>query len=144
MSLTLLIGARGFEPPTSCAQGRRASQAAPRPEWDSLCHTRGMIVVAVFAVYGMLVEVEAFLTFKQTGSKDTLLAGLLSGMLMMVAVVLLVLRVPIGASIGLGVILAMMGVFGFRYLRTRMFFPSGIMFAVSLLAVSMLFGMMKT
>ena len=103
-----------------------------------------MIVVAVFAVYGMLVEVEAFLTFKQTGSKDTLLAGLLSGMLMMVAVVLLVLRVPIGASIGLGVILAMMGVFGFRYLRTRMFFPSGIMFAVSLLAVSMLFGMMKT
>ncbi len=27
-----LIGARGFEPPTSCAQGRRANQAALRPD----------------------------------------------------------------------------------------------------------------
>ncbi len=26
-----MVGARGFEPPTSCSQGRRASQTALRP-----------------------------------------------------------------------------------------------------------------
>ncbi len=30
--LSMLIGARGFEPPTPCSQGRCASQTAPRPE----------------------------------------------------------------------------------------------------------------
>ena len=34
--LKLLVGARGFEPPTSCSQGRRANQAALRPDkWDT-------------------------------------------------------------------------------------------------------------
>ena len=28
----VLVGARGFEPPTSCSQGRRANQAALRPD----------------------------------------------------------------------------------------------------------------
>jgi hypothetical protein len=28
----LMVGARGFEPPTSCSQGRRANQTALRPE----------------------------------------------------------------------------------------------------------------
>ena len=27
----IMVGARGFEPPTSCSQGRRASQTALRP-----------------------------------------------------------------------------------------------------------------
>src|SRR5688572_29663993 len=30
------IGARGFEPPTSCAQGRRANQTALRPDFRTL------------------------------------------------------------------------------------------------------------
>ncbi len=30
-----LVGASGLEPPTSCSQGRRASQTAPRPDWPS-------------------------------------------------------------------------------------------------------------
>ena len=28
----LMVGAGGFEPPTSCSQGTRANQTAPRPE----------------------------------------------------------------------------------------------------------------
>ena len=31
ISLNLIIGANGFEPSTSCSQGRRANQAALRP-----------------------------------------------------------------------------------------------------------------
>ena len=30
-----VVGARGFEPPTSCSQSRRANQTAPRPEGTS-------------------------------------------------------------------------------------------------------------
>ena len=29
------VGARGFEPPTSCTPCKRASRAAPRPEWQA-------------------------------------------------------------------------------------------------------------
>ena len=32
----LVVGARGFEPPTSCSQGRRANQAALRPEQTAI------------------------------------------------------------------------------------------------------------
>src|SRR5690349_21075021 len=28
------VGARGFEPPTSCTPCKRASRAAPRPDWQ--------------------------------------------------------------------------------------------------------------
>ena len=30
-----LVGARGFEPPTSCTPCKRASRAAPRPDWQA-------------------------------------------------------------------------------------------------------------
>ena len=102
-----------------------------------------MIVAAVFVVYGLLVEIEALITYRQTGSKTTLFAGVASGMVVMVAAALLVLDVPIGASIGLGVILAMMGVFGSRYMKTRQFFPSGIMMTLSLMTLGVLFRLMK-
>gem|GEM_PF-4010633 len=30
----IFVGARGFEPPTSCTPCKRASRAAPRPDWQ--------------------------------------------------------------------------------------------------------------
>ena len=30
------VGARGFEPPTSCTPCKRASRAAPRPDWQAV------------------------------------------------------------------------------------------------------------
>lgn len=36
-----MVGARGFEPPTPCAQGRCASQAALRPEFINIMNRRG-------------------------------------------------------------------------------------------------------
>jgi uncharacterized membrane protein (UPF0136 family) len=97
-----------------------------------------MIVVALFAVYGLLVELEAMMTFRQTGSRPMFLAGMASGGFMMFAVALVIARIPIGVSIGLGVILAMTAIFGGRYLRSRLFFPSGAMLAVSVITLAVL------
>src|SRR4030095_14431619 len=99
LSLFDSIGARGFEPPTSCAQGRRASQAAPRPECSSLCHTLAMIVAVVFLVYAVLLFVEAGVSYRSSRAKPTLLAGICSGGIVVVAATLILIDVPIGASI---------------------------------------------
>jgi uncharacterized membrane protein (UPF0136 family) len=53
-------------------------------------------------------------------------------------------QVSMGASVGMGVMLAMMGVFGSRYMRTRTFFPPGVMMTLSLLALGVLFRLMKS
>jgi uncharacterized membrane protein (UPF0136 family) len=71
-----------------------------------------------------------------TGSRLMFLAGMASGGCMFLAVALLIAGVPIGVSIGLGVILAMTAIFGGRYVRSRLFFPAGAMLAVSLLALA--------
>ena len=34
------VGARGFEPPTSCTPCKRASRAAPRPDWQGKHYSR--------------------------------------------------------------------------------------------------------
>ena len=97
--------------------------------------------MAVFAVYGLLVELEAILTFRLTGNKPMFVAAMASGALMMTAVALVLAGIPIGASIGLGVILAMTAVFAGRYFRTRMFVTPGAMLAVSVVALAVLLAL---
>ena len=46
------IGESGFEPPTSCSQGRRANQAAPLPEKKSLAQqARKIIILQFFSIF---------------------------------------------------------------------------------------------
>src|SRR5215475_9533046 len=74
-SLTFLIGARGFEPPTPCAQGRCASQTALRPvrsldilaHWQVICFDSNVVrvtglrdAVAEFVHDGDSVALEGF------------------------------------------------------------------------------------
>jgi len=102
-----------------------------------------MTVVDVFAVYGVLLLIEAVVTYRRTGGKHSLIAGVLSAALALAAAVLVHFRVPIGASVGLGVILAMVGVFGSRCLKTKTFMPAGIMLGVSAIALGILFAGME-
>ena len=37
--ITKMVGARGFEPPTPCSQGRCANRAALRPDFKANCTT---------------------------------------------------------------------------------------------------------
>jgi uncharacterized membrane protein (UPF0136 family) len=103
-----------------------------------------MIVVAVFVVYALLVFVEAVMTYNRDGAKPSFIAGLISGVVVLLAAgLVLINQVSLGVSIGMGVMLAMMGVFGSRYMKTRAFFPTGVMMTLSLVALGVLFRLMK-
>jgi uncharacterized membrane protein (UPF0136 family) len=97
-----------------------------------------VVVVAVFAVYGLLLIIEGVIAYRGTSGKLGLLSGICSGLISIGAAMLLQLRIPIGASIGLGLMLAMMAVFASRYMKTRAFFPAGLMLIVSLVAMGAL------
>ena len=103
-----------------------------------------MVVVALFVVYALLLFVEAVLSYGRNSAKPSFIAGLLSGVVVLAAAgLVLIEQVSLGVSIGLGVMLAMMGVFGSRYLKTRAFFPTGVMMTLSLVALGVLFRLMK-
>jgi len=103
-----------------------------------------MIVVGVFVVYALLLFVEAVMSYDRSGSKPSFIAGLISGVAVLVAAGLVLLnQVSFGVSIGMGVMLAMMGVFGSRYMQTRAFVPTGVMMTLTLVSLGVLFRMMK-
>jgi len=102
-----------------------------------------MIVVVVFLVYAALLFVEAGVSYRSSGSRPTLIAGMCSGAIVVVAAILILLNVPIAASIGLGVLLAMLGVFGSRFMKTRAFFPAGLMMIASLMAMGVVLRILK-
>jgi len=93
-----------------------------------------MVVVVVFIVYGLLLFGDAGFGYRRTGGTPGLIAGLCSGTVAIAAGVLLMLGFPIGVSIGIGLLLAMMAVFASRYLKTRAFVPSGMMLMISFVA----------
>jgi uncharacterized membrane protein (UPF0136 family) len=102
-----------------------------------------MIVAAVFLVYAALLFIEAGVTYRSSGAKPTLIAGICSGAIVVIAAVLILLKVAIAASVGFGVLLAMMGVFGSRYVKTRAFFPAGFMMIASLMTLGVLMRILR-
>jgi len=102
-----------------------------------------MIVAVVFLVYAVLLFVEAGVSYRSSRVKPTFIAGICSGAIVVIAAVLILMDVPIAASIGFGVLLAMLGVFGSRYLKTRAFFPAGLMMIASLMTLGVLLRILK-
>jgi len=101
-----------------------------------------MRVAGVFVMYGLLLFVEAGLTYRKTGGRPSLIAGMISGALLMLSATLILAEVAIGPSIGLGVTLAMLGNYGSRYSKTRIFMPAGVMLGASVVALAILFTQM--
>ena len=103
-----------------------------------------MIVETVFVIYGLLLFIEAVTSYGRGSGKPSFIAGLLSGVLMLASAGLMMMdQGSLGVSMGVGVMLAMMGVFGSRYMSTRRFFPTGVMMTLSLLALGILFRLTK-
>jgi len=94
--------------------------------------------VVVFAVYGALLYAEAVAGYLKSRSKWSLVAGIVSGTILMSSVWMLQHDVPIGASIGLGTTAAMLGSFASRYRHSKSFIPSGLMMVVSAVAIAIL------
>jgi uncharacterized membrane protein (UPF0136 family) len=102
-----------------------------------------MIVAVVFLIYAALLFVEAVSSYRSSRARPTHIAGICSAAILVVAAVLILMDVPIAASIGIGVLLAMLAVFGSRYLKTRAFFPSGLMMIASLMTLGVLLRILK-
>jgi uncharacterized membrane protein (UPF0136 family) len=95
-------------------------------------------------VYGVIVLAGGVMGFRMAGSRASLMMGAASGLMLAVSGAL-VLRGNIGGGYwGLGVTLALILVFGRRYLNTMKMMPSGIMLAVSVIVAAILYAQLFT
>lgn len=99
-----------------------------------------MIVAAVFLIYGVILYVEAVLSYQGSGNRQPLLPGIVSGTILLTAAVLVgfQLQVQIGASIGVGAALAMLGNFASRFMKSKRTMPDGVMLAISFVVLAIL------
>ena len=99
-----------------------------------------MIVASVFVVYAIILYIEAAVGHRSSGNRQTLIAGIVSGTILVVGAVLVgfKLQEQIGASIGVGTTLAMLGNFGSRFTKSKKFLPAGLMLAISVVTLGIL------
>lgn len=98
----------------------------------------------VLIVYGLIAQIEGIIGFKSTGLREPLIAGSLSGGMLVLAGLLVLIGIRGGGYIALGTNLALIVVFGRRYAKTRSILPAGLMLGISSIVagilVTQLFG----
>ena len=95
-----------------------------------------MTAAVIALAYGLLVLAGGFMGFKKAGSRPSLIAGIVSMALMLLAAILLFSGKPSGAPLAILVCAALLVFFGMRWMKNRRFMPSGLM---SLLSAAALF-----
>jgi len=85
---------------------------------------------AILVGYAILLMIGGFIGYRKAGSRPSLIAGSVSGLIALLAAGLMLQDVR---AIWLGVVLAamMLIVFGIRFTKTRKFMPSGLLGVVS-------------
>jgi uncharacterized membrane protein (UPF0136 family) len=99
-----------------------------------------MIVAAVFLIYGIILFVDVGLAYQSSGNRQPLIAGIVSGTILLTAAALVgfQLQVQLGASMGVGATLAMVGNFGSRFMKSKRAMPDGVMLAISVVVLGIL------
>ena len=88
-----------------------------------------------FIVFGLLTIAGGVLGYVKAGSTASLIAGSISGVLLLVAAFLLPTHVVVGLTIALVVSLLLAGRFLPAFLKTGKFMPNGIMALLSILGI---------
>ncbi len=85
---------------------------------------------AILVGYAILLMIGGFIGYRKAGSRPSLIAGSVSGLIALLAAGLMLQDVR---AIWLGVVLSamMLVVFGIRFAKTRKFMPSGLLGVVS-------------
>lgn len=96
----------------------------------------------VLIAYGLFVEAGGFIGFVKSKSKVSLIAGGISGALLLLSGGLVLMEVPAGGYVGLAVTLILNVMFAMRLAKTRKFMPSGMMLAVSIVVAGILVSML--
>lgn len=94
-----------------------------------------MITLAAVG-YGILAIVGGILGYVKAGSQTSLISGLVSGILLIVAGVAHQQNASWGLPLAAVVTVALIGVFTVRYFKTRKFMPSGLMVLAGLVAIA--------
>jgi uncharacterized membrane protein (UPF0136 family) len=102
----------------------------------------GQITLGAYAV---LLAVGGVIGYLKAGSRPSLIAGLLSALVALVALALSARNNRWGFLLGLLLSVALVVLFGYRYgVKTRKFMPSGLLAVTSLIVVAvMLLGLFK-
>ena len=98
-----------------------------------------MNVAAVISLaYGFLVFAGGWFGFKKAGSRPSLVAGAVSGALLILAAALSFAGLPAGRILAMAVAGVLLVFFGIRLARSGKFMPAGIMVLASLAALAVL------
>ncbi|MEL6399692.1 MAG: TMEM14 family protein [Cyanobacteria bacterium J06626_4] len=90
-------------------------------------------------VYGVLSIVGGFIGYQQAGSKPSLISGTITGILLLVAGFGILQAQAWGLWLAIAVTLLLVTVFIVRLIKTRKFFPAGLMVAVGIGTLIVLF-----
>lgn len=91
-----------------------------------------------YFIFATLVEIGGCIGYIKARSKASLIAGLISGLLLDVAAVLLLMhpeRPQIGLILGTVVTVLLLGRFAPAFFRTKKFMPAGMVFFLSLISL---------
>lgn len=83
-------------------------------------------------IYGVLSIIGGAIGYKQAGSKPSLISGAITGVLLLIAGVGLLQGKVWGAWLAIAVTLLLVIVFIYRLIKTKRFFPAGLMVAVGI------------
>ncbi len=83
--------------------------------------------IFVTIAYGILVFIGGIIGYSRAGSKQSLIAGSIAGLLLLSAAIAQFLNIGFGLILAKIVILLLLVVFTIRLIKTRKFMPAGLM-----------------
>ncbi|MEN9205274.1 MAG: TMEM14 family protein [Thermostichales cyanobacterium BF4_bins_65] len=89
------------------------------------------MIQLILATYGILVMIGGWLGYRQAGSRKSLLSGLISGLVLLLAAGISLWQRPVGLGIGLVTAGILTGVFWGRWRATGKLMPAGLMLGFS-------------
>lgn len=99
-----------------------------------------MVLGIVLIVYGVIALGGGVMGFRMAGSKASLMMGSASGLMLAISGVMVLMGKSIGAYFGFGVTCALVLVFAMRYARTKKMMPAGMMLALSVIVLAILYA----
>lgn len=89
-------------------------------------------------IYGIFVVIGGLIGYLQAKSRASLIAGSISGLLLLLAGIMMLNQNPSGTIFASFVTLSLVGIFGKRFMTKRVFMPAGLMLILSLLMLVVL------
>jgi uncharacterized membrane protein (UPF0136 family) len=102
-----------------------------------------LVAQVTLAIYAVLLGAGGLIGYIKAGSRPSLIAGSLSALVALIALVLSARDQQWGVPLGMLLSIALFVVFGYRYaVKTRKFMPSGLLAVASLVVLAVMFFVM--